>query len=317
VAVILALRALGIGDLLTATPALRALARAFPRQRRVLYAPAPLAPLVVLIDPELELRDARPLEPLAEVPADVRIAVDLHGRGPQSHRILVAAAPRAELVSFRHPAVPESRTGPDWSENDHERVRWCRLLAPYGIAAEPDDLDLRRPTRQAPTAARGATLLHPGAGSGARRWPIARWAALARSEVAHGRRVLITGSRAEAGLTHAVARAAGLAGANVLAGRKNIGGLAAAVAVAGRVVCGDTGIAHLATGLRKPSVVLFGPVSPQHWGPPPDRPWHIALWAGRRGDPHAATTDKGLLEIEVDQVVDALARLPAGPGEQP
>ena len=41
-----------------------------------------------------------------------------------------------------------------------------------------------------------------------------------------------------------------------------------------------------------------GPVPPRLWGPPPDRPQHIALWAGREGDPHGETTDPGLLEIE-------------------
>jgi ADP-heptose:LPS heptosyltransferase len=42
------LRALGLGDLLTAVPALRALAAAFPEHRRVLATPAALAPLAAL-----------------------------------------------------------------------------------------------------------------------------------------------------------------------------------------------------------------------------------------------------------------------------
>ena len=41
------LRALGLGDLLTAVPALRALACAYPRHRRILAAPAWLAPLAL------------------------------------------------------------------------------------------------------------------------------------------------------------------------------------------------------------------------------------------------------------------------------
>jgi ADP-heptose:LPS heptosyltransferase len=88
--------------------------------------------------------------------------------------------------------------------------------------------------------------------------------------------------------------------------------LAAIVAAAGRVVCGDTGIAHLATALGRPSVVLFGPVSPDLWGPPPDRPQHIALWAGRTGDPHGRSVDRGLLDISVDDVAGALERLDSG-----
>ena len=41
--------------------------------------------------------------------------------------------------------------------------------------------------------------------------------------------------------------------------------LTAVVAAAARVVCGDTGVAHLATALGTPSVVLFGPTSPARW----------------------------------------------------
>jgi len=56
---------------------------------------------------------------------------------------------------------------------------------------------------------------------------------------------------------------------SVLAGRTTLPQLAALVAEASLVVCGGTGIAHLATAVGTPSVVLFGPVPPEHWGPPP------------------------------------------------
>ena len=83
------------------------------------------------------------------------------------------------------------------------------------------------------------------------------------------------------------------------------------------MVCGDTGVAHLATALRTPSVVLFGPTSPALWGPPPDRPWHRPLWAGTSGDPHGERPDPGLLAIDVDQVTEALADLPAAAAPRP
>jgi ADP-heptose:LPS heptosyltransferase len=99
-------------------------------------------------------------------------------------------------------------------------------------------------------------------------------------------------------------------GVTVLAGETDLLGLAATIAHAGRVVCGDTGVAHLATAYGTPSVVLFGPTPPSEWGPPPDRPRHQALWAGGRGDPHADTPDPGLLAITVQDVLDALQRAP-------
>jgi ADP-heptose:LPS heptosyltransferase len=151
-------------------------------------------------------------------------------------------------------------------------------------------------------------VIHPGAASAARRWPAPRWAAVARALQEAGRHVVVTGSAAERELAGSVARAAGLPDAAVLAGRTDLGTLAAVVAHAGQVLCGDTGVAHLATAFGTPSVVLFGPTPPSEWGPPRDRPQHVALHRGGRGDPHGATTDPGLLDIAVgDVLVAALA----------
>ena len=305
---LLVLRALGLGDLLTGMPALRALADAFPDHRRTLACPRGLAPLALLGDAVDAVVDtAGPVRPA--VGSAPELAVDLHGRGPQSHRALLALKP-ARLVAF---ACPEAGVehGPSWVEDEHEVARWCRLLGESGIPADRSRLDLDPPAIRVPEPLRRLTIVHPGAGAGSRRWPPERFAAVARAQAAAGCRVAITGARGERALAADVGRLAGLPPGVVLAGRTGLRELAALVAAAERVVCGDTGMAHLATALRTPSVVLFGPVSPSRWGPPSDRPWHRALWAGRRGDPHAAAVDPGLMSIEVDDVLAALDGLPA------
>ncbi|MBD0282893.1 MAG: glycosyltransferase family 9 protein [Thermoleophilaceae bacterium] len=309
------LRALRIGDLLTAVPALRALARAFPRHERILAAPAALRPLVELIEADGDgpavhrLAPAGELEPLPRELHVPHMAVNLHGRGPQSHRILRRARPK-RVLWFENPEVAESRGAPAWRPGEHEVDRWCRMLAENGVPADPAELDLRPPAGAAPAGTEGATLLHPGAASPARRWPPERFAEVARAEAERGRRVIVTGAPGEVALARRVAACAALPRARVLAGRTDLAELARAVAAAGRVVCGDSGVAHLATALGTPSVVLFGPTSPAEWGPPPERPWHHALWAGRTGDPHAGHPDEGLLEIQSADVVRALDELP-------
>ena len=309
---LVAYRALGVGDLLTAVPALRALARAFPDHRRVLAAPGALAGLAALTGAVDEVADAAPLRPLPPVVHGADVAVNLHGRGPQSHATLLAARPR-RMLAFGHAAVWPGAVA--WHAGEHEVARWCRLLSESGIAADPADLRISAPHAPAPDVARGATLVHPGAAAAARRWPAPRWAAVARAERAAGRRVAITGSADERALACAVADAAGLPRTAVLAGRTTLIELAAAVAAAARVVCGDTGIAHLATALATPSVVLFGPTPPVEWGPPapPAGGLHLALWAGRSGDPHGSRTDPGLLDIPVAAVLAALDATPGRP----
>jgi ADP-heptose:LPS heptosyltransferase len=300
------LRALGLGDLLTAVPALRALRDAYPRHELALACPAALAPLAAMTGAVDRLVPAAPLAPPPPSEGGAEVAVNLHGSGPESHRALLAARPR-DLLAF---ACPEAGVeGPAWRDDEHEVDRWCRLLRERGVPADPERLDLPRgPAR--PARRSGVTVVHPGAASGSRRWPPARFAAVARAERRTGRRVLVTGGPAERRLALRVAAEAGLPARDVLAGRTGLRELAGVVAGADRVVCGDTGVGHLATALGTPSVVLFGPVPPSRWGPPPGRQAHRALWAGATGDPHAERVDPGLLRIGVDRVLEALAGLP-------
>ncbi len=306
------LRALGLGDLLATVPALRALAGAFPDHQRLLLAPAWLEPLLPLIREEgkpcvngpVEV-DGLDADPWA-LPRHAEVVVNLHGRGPESHRLLLAAEP-LRLIAFCHDAVPRTAHMPRWEEDEHEARRWCRLLRENGIEADPERLEIDAPDLDLPAWTHGATLLHPGAASASRRWPVERWAEVARAEAGAGRTVIVTGSAKEIGLARSIGALAGLHPRQQLAGRTGVLGLAALVASAGTVICGDTGVAHLATALSTPSLLLFGPTSPAQWGPPPERTIHRVLWEGRSGDPHGKKTDPGLLQIEVDVVLEALA----------
>jgi ADP-heptose:LPS heptosyltransferase len=299
---VIALRALGLGDLLTVVPALRALRRGLHGHRITLAAPRPLTALAVLTGAVDDVLPVPRLEPLRSY-GSVDIAVNLHGRGPQSHEVLRGLGP-VELMAFAHPALPHHR-GPVWDASEHEVDRWCRLLAWYGLRPRCDDLDLAVP--RSPSPAPGAVVVHPGAGSAARRWPIARYAAVVSALRAEGHEVVVTGGPADAEPARRLVRLSGLGPGADLAGRTSLLRLAALVARARLVICGDTGIGHLATAYRTPSVLLFGPTSPALWGPP-RRPEHTVLWAGRHGDPHGRTPDPGLLAITTERVTAAALR---------
>ncbi|GGV22140.1 hypothetical protein GCM10010182_50700 [Actinomadura cremea] len=305
----LVLRALGLGDLLTAVPALRALRRgarsAGARGARItLAAPGALAPFARATGAVDAVLDASGLDGPMAPPGPVDTAVNLHGRGPRSHRLLAAARP-GRLLAFAHPEFPGTG-GPEWDAGEHEVARWCRLVSAYGYDADPADLDLPRPETASP--APGAVVVHPGAAHAARRWPAERFAAVAAALRDAGERVVVTGGPGETALARRVTDRAGLGADADLSGRTPPRVLAALVAGARLVVCGDTGVAHLATAYRTPSVVLFGPTPPDRWGPPRDRPEHTVLWAGRHGDPHGAAPDPGLLEITAAEAVRAAAR---------
>ncbi len=294
------LRPLGLGDLLTGVPAIRAVRAAVPDHRLVLATTAALEPLARLIDAVDEVLPARELEPLDWTGPPPELAVDLHGKGPASHVVVADLSP-ARLLTFASPGYP----GPAWHPDEHEVRRWCRLVGEgLGVEADPDALDLAVPP--VPPPARDVAVVHPGAAYPGRRWPPDRFAAVARHLAAAGHDVRITGGPDEVEPARSVADAAGLGPDAVLAGRTTSLELAALVAAASVVVCGDTGVAHLASAYRRPSVVLFGPVSPALWGPPP-RAQHVVLWHGDgTGDPWGTELDPALARITVEEVVAAV-----------
>ncbi len=302
-------RALGLGDFATAVPALRALERALPSWHRVLAGPSWYRHLVSLAGLRWEVVPTEPLCAPDGVPTPA-LAVNLHGRGPQSTAALASLAPK-RLWTHEHPGAPRW-PGPAWPGQMHDVEIWCRLLRLHGVAADPDDIRWPSPVRggrQGGTDIAGTAIVHPGAASESRRWPAERFARVAAHLASRGLRVLVTGTEGETVLAARVADTAGLAPGSVLAGRTSLHLLARLVAGARLVVCGDTGIGHLATAYGTPSVRLFGPVSPRLWGPRVDREIHLCLWAGLLGDPHASTLDPGLEAIGVEEALFACEEL--------
>jgi hypothetical protein len=170
---VLVLRTLGLGDTLTGVAALRGVRRAWPGRRVVLAAPRPLGAWLASAGVVDDVLPTHGLEPLDRGAAG-HVAVDLHGRGPESHRVLLKTSPE-RLVAFGCPEV--GHVGPEWDPDEHEVHRWCRLVRDAGGECGPEDLRLGPPD---PPGGRGPhAVVHPGAASGSRRWPPERWAAVA------------------------------------------------------------------------------------------------------------------------------------------
>lgn len=297
---ILVLRALGLGDLLTGIPALRGLRRAYPSARIVLATPEDLGPLALLSGAVDEILPTERLGTLRYSGPRPALAVNLHGSGPQSTTDLLATRPE-RLITYRnrfHPGV----VGPPWRAGQHEVDRWCALLEQSGIPCNPTDFALRRPDRK--PIAPDVVVIHPGAAAAARRWPPERFGEVAAGLRREGHPVVITGTQSEIPLARAVAESAGLPESAVLAGKLDVLDLVALISDCRLLVCGDTGVAHIATATGTPSVLLFGPTPPARWGPRGPGP-HVALWAGNVGDPHADQPHPGLLLISAARVLAA------------
>lgn len=163
--------------------------------------------------------------------------------------------------------------------------------------------------------------VHPGTSAPARAWPTRRYAETVAVLAAAGRRVLVTGSGSECGLTASVAGSRGVD----LGGRTTFAELAAVFAGAQAVVVGNTGPAHLAAAVGTPVVSLFAPTVPARRWAPYGVPVALlgdqtAPCAGSRARICPIPGHPCLSRVTAADTVDALARLlranaagPAGP----
>ncbi|KQO82834.1 glycosyl transferase [Frigoribacterium sp. Leaf263] len=301
---LLALRALKLGDLLVAVPALNAVVRERPEHRIVLAVPGWLEPIADLV-PGLDVLWPTPGldHPLGIASGRLDTVMNLHGNGPESRRALEQLDARVRL-GHESPGW----TGPTWEDGVLERHRWARLATEHGMPADEGDISIDRPC--VPSPAPGAVVVHVGAFYASRHWPVDRFARVVRSFRDDGHRVVLTGSTAERARALDVAASAGLTDVevaeHVLAGAIDLAQMASLVADAALVVSVDTGAAHLASAYSTPSVVLFGPAPPEEWGPPATGP-HVVLTdaASRVGDTFGSEPDPALLAVSAADVVSA------------
>ena len=310
--VIAVLRALALGDLLCAVPTLRELRRRHPDAWVVLIGLPWAATLVdrfpTLIDehlafpgfpglPELPVDPARVTAFLASIQdRSIDLAVGLQGSGLASNAFLQLLGAR-RLAGFHPPGVPPPADG-DWvpfRPHGHEAERLLRVAPVLGGEAATPAGDpspaLEFPVRSAdwadlervPGAGRlvpgGYAVVHAGANGPDRRWPVDRFARVARSLVDDGLTVVLTGTAGEASLTGAIAAALPHGSCLDLAGRTGLGTLAALVDGARLVVTNDTGVSHVAAARRVPSVVVFTGSERERWAPL-DGVRHVAVGDG-------------------------------------
>lgn len=289
------LRALQLGDLLLAVPALRGLRAAFPRAEISLiglpwarefvrrfahyvdrFSEFPGYPGLL----EVSVDEARTSAYLAEARGyRYDLAIQMHGSGKTSNPFVLELGAH-RTIGYHDPSLPppEGLTlSAPYPGDAHETHRNLGLLSLMGIASQGESLEFPVLPEDRSAAAeivarhhlgRGRLIgLHPGARPPARRWPWERFARLADELAGRiGARVILTGGPAEVDLAEQVATGMATPAIN-LAGQTTLGSLAALIETLDLFVSNDTGPAHLAVALGVPSVTIFGPADHRRWAP--------------------------------------------------
>ncbi len=291
-------RALQLGDLLVAIPALRSLRRRFPEAEITLIGLPWAATFAQRFSRYIDRFVAFPGWPgIVEAPFDPErthvfldeqraygydLVIQMHGSGGASNPFALALGGHITMgYAHGEPAAGLTYAAP-YPDDDHEIVRNLSLVGLLG--ADTQDIRLEFPLTEADVTeaqsllqplradmgdARDAPLIgiHPGARAPSRRWPSESFAAVADTLAQTQRaRILLTGAPGEVEVVAEVARAMHAPALN-LAGKTSLGGLGALLTQLDLFVSNDTGPAHIAHAVGAPSVTIFGPADPRRWAP--------------------------------------------------
>lgn len=151
-----------------------------------------------------------------------------------------------------------------------------------------------------------AVLINPGAGWGAKRWPVERYAEVARGLLNRGYRVLVNAGPGELSLADTIMQKTGGSAIPLLGSVEQLIAITRRVSLA---IAGDTGPLHLACALRCPVVGIYGPTDPGRNGPYGTRFKVLRSPESRRDHTRYETPEAGMLTITAEDVLQAADEL--------
>jgi len=149
-------------------------------------------------------------------------------------------------------------------------------------------------------------ILNPGAGWGAKQWPVERYGEVARALGEDGICSLVNHGPGEEELATTVERVSGGAARKISC---SIAELIALMRRASLLIGGDTGPMHLAAALKIPVVAIFGPTNPARNGPFGTRSIVLRSASSMTDHSRRREPEQGLLEITPEEVVAAARTL--------
>ncbi len=205
------------------------------------------------------------------------LLLQMHGNGSIVNP-LVAALGAGAVAGFYEPGryCPDPALYTPYPEEGSE-VRRLLTLVDF-LGAPPRGEELEFPVTAAEEQAGGElcrhyglqpkkyVCVHPGARDTRRWWSAAHFARAADEVAGKGFAVVLTGTQGEAETVRSVAAAMRNPSID-LAGKTDLGTLAVLIRDARMILSNDTGVSHVAAAMRTPSVVIFLASDPERWAP--------------------------------------------------
>jgi len=154
------------------------------------------------------------------------------------------------------------------------------------------------------SSSQAVVLINPGAGWGAKRWPLERYGVVAKELIVKGFRVVVNAGPGEELLAEGLHEASPTP--PLTFSLNQLISLTRRVAL---VIAGDTGPLHLACALGRPVVGIYGPTDPSRNGPYGTRFRVLRSPESRRDHTRREAPEAGLLTISPDDVLRAATEL--------
>lgn len=286
-------RALQLGDLLCTIPAFRAVRYAFPKAKIVLiglpWSRILLQRFYYYVDDVLEfpgypgLPEQKPrLSLLPEFLAEMQkrrfdLLLQMHGNGVIVNPVVLVLGARVNAGFYkRGEYCPDPDYFLPYPEHLPEVMRCLELMRFLGIPVMGNDLEfpIFKEDEQELFAhvevrdlKKGEYVcIHPGSRLMSRRWSPEKFAIVGDAMASIGLKVVITGSSDEIELVNYVSSTMKSKSLN-LAGRTTLGVLAVLIRDARLLISNDTGVSHIASALKTPSVIISTGSDPDRWSP--------------------------------------------------
>lgn len=320
----------GIGDAVLLIPAILALKDTYPDARITVLAEMRNGAIFTLCPAINEiLYYDRPRELLTAIRGRYDVVIDTE----QWHRLSAVVArligaPRSIGFATNERKKLFSHQVP-YSHADYEAESFFHLLDPVDGATDvsvpvsflvvPELARRRAKEHLAVLGGKPFVVIFPGASIPERRWGAERFAAVATRVNHLGLFVVVVGGQEDTAAGEQIL--ADRSGVN-LAGKTSLLETAAVIDRCKLLVSGDSGVLHLAVGLGKPTVSLFGPGIAQKWAPRSLQ--HIVL--NKRLScspctkfgytPKCPINARCMADITVDEVVQAVEFVMAEPEQR-
>lgn len=228
-------------------------------------------------------------------------------KGASATRILGMANPREALARiFYHQRVGSDATHVVEQYHALAEAVACRALAPTDARLPRNQESEQAMAKRTTEWGRDFVMLGPGAGWGAKQWPVERYAEVAQALSRDGFVAVVNVGPGEDKLATVIEKAAP---ESVRSFAGPVGDLIALTRRARLFIGGDSGPLHLAAALAVPVVAIFGPTDPLRNGPYGTKQIVLRNPASKTSLSHTSRPDPGLLGIRSEEVICAVRRM--------